>query len=398
MEKKVFILIPINDSSNSMAETLKVHTPHGLPAAKAKGMKAFAAASLAAASLLSPSCKSCGRESPERLSWTAGYIAEVGTVRGVSLGFLPGSLPYRYPDFVIITDENKEALQSALDLSSLFFRPEVIQPILTNAVFLPFAGDSGLAGEYSRGISGLKIVRGGQELSCLLGCPDYAWVRFEAGRESVVFHEFLHAAYATYFNDQERAVFSAKARLFFNLGGNDWRTDEILGAIRNGRMHRDPNDLTKTISLGIPADILHAWAQIELPSRGLDGSAIAHIETALTEYLSIRTILFGATFHKPPSERDAFVIIEGFAYTGTNNYDGLGEYYSDSRPPDQKHIPALLREIYAKIFRPDSLEVLVNYGGGYFIDEQTLKAFEPYLLSFMDFAKKRIPLDKIGEY
>ena len=354
----------------------------------------------------------CNQFSQTKLYWWPGYMSEEdGSAFDVSLGFLPpenrpANDPPTFNSESGIPMEmrriNKDAVQDALHFSASFLRPAVFSAIVQNDVFTTIIPASNFVGEYETGLKALKVVRGNQDIVCcfLQDCPQYDLLSFRENKIEVLFHELLHDAWYTYFNDSDRADFATKARLFFNLGGGNWQTDELNGAIFLAKYHPDANDMNKLADLNFPPLTSNPdfdnWAQKYLGSKGFNGQEMKKIQSAILSYMKIRTILYGHTYRLADDYRDVFMVNEGFAYIGTNNYEVLNDY-SDGTVVT-KYIPAIMQTDYAKVLQADRLAVFVNNGAGYFSNEQKLKALETFMVDFFGFMKYIHPeLNNIGK-
>ena len=336
---------------------------------------------------------------PETLYWWPGYIIKNGEITDVSLGFKDvyyldktytssNSVPQQ------VRDANKPSLKKALDFSSFFFEKAVFDDVSINNVFVFPRQDWEASGGYNSGLMGYRMadIKGQTMATCFEKCPTYDEVVMKPGAEKVLFHELLHDVWDTKLSAETKNAFAARSRLFFNAVGDTAQAEELIGAIWNGVYHSGSVANTKDLSFkGLLPNELNNWAIEKLASSGLASTDVDKIKKSISAYLQIRSsITFGRTFGYTQSERDTFIVEEGFAFFGAN-YPVLEELYNSAPPTNIRFIPGFMKLDYSGVIKAENLNHMMYLGYGYFTTEDNFKAFIPYIDSFVNWMKNKYP-------
>ena len=294
--------------------------------------------------------------------------------------------------------EARPHLENLLDFMAFFIKPEVYNLIMEDNIFTLLAPeDEGrMAGFYSSNPWTFRLTSiEGKELACCFeGCPEFDLVGFSQNSAGVLYHEALHDVWGSYLSEEEQTQFEEKLRLYFSIAGESVQGDELVGAIWNGYRHTDPKNPAKIEGLGFISHLegpeLDEWAHEELSGRST--SDISAIQQAIRDYMQMRsTVAFARTLGFTDDQRNAWVVGEGFAYIGTNYYNGLNELYNRSGSPTSRYIPSFMQSDYAILLNGPPLESMINDAGGHFATVENFQNFIPHVESFIDWMKVRYP-------
>ncbi|MDO8553480.1 MAG: hypothetical protein Q7S22_01630 [Candidatus Micrarchaeota archaeon] len=190
-------------------------------------------------------------------------------------------------------------------------------------------------------------------------------------------------------------------QLFFSVAGESNNADQLLGAIWNSYRHTNRENPNESESFGFTANLkgpeLDEWAATEL--SGYDTVAVSAMQQAIRDYFRIRSMVtFNRALSHTGSQRNSFIVREGFAYLGTNLYNGTNELYAGSGSIEFKFIPGFMQSDYSILLKNPLLSTMVNDGSGHFSTVDDFKNFIPYVQSFVDWMKRRYPvLNDLGQ-
>ena len=314
-----------------------------------------------------------------------------------------------------LKEENGEVLRSVLDYSKFFFEDDAYTSILPNNIFLVVSGTD-YGGKFLNGAFGFRMesTEEGYTANCFEACPEYQMLALKSSGGNVVFHELLHDAWHSYLSQEQRVNFAQKARLFFNVLGDTWQDDQLVGAIWHGQYH-NPENPDELLNLPFEGELegseLDNWAEENL-SAEIDETEKERIKNMLKAYFRMHsTMMFGRTYGMSKAGRNGFddtemsqeeaeqeaqentggyIVKEGFTFMCAN-YPVLNDLLEHPYSTKPNLMPSFMVSSYYGVVKGEHLNNLNVPGYGYFTSESNFEDFSQYIVDFANWMREEYP-------